>query len=250
MKLKDRIAIVTGGGSGIGQSIAMELAKEGAKIVVVGRTLSKLEATVDKIKEINGQAIAVTADVSNSEEVKKMVDQVINEFGKIDILCNTAGTFDGPNNYLNTDEEVWNSVMDINVKGTFLTTKHVLPYMLEQNKGVVINTSSVAGVGASYASPAYTASKHAVIGLTGDLAAKYAYNGIRAVAVCPGFIETEMISDLLGDTIDENNPVISPIPMKRLGKPEEIAKVFAFLASDDASYINGAHLVVDGALTT
>ncbi|NMB08969.1 MAG: SDR family oxidoreductase [Tissierellia bacterium] len=248
-KLKDRIAIVTGGGSGIGQSIAMELAKEGAKLALVGRTLGKLETTVEKLKEINGEAIAVSADVSDSAQVQKMVQEVINHYGRIDILCNTAGIFDGPNDYLETEEEVFESVMNINVTGTFLVSKYVLPHMLKQGKGVVINTSSVAGIRSCYASPAYTASKHAVIGLTGDMAVKYATKGIRSVAVCPGFIETEMISDLLGDKIDENNPVIAPIPMKRLGRVEEIGKVFAFLASDDASYISGVPIIVDGALT-
>lgn len=249
MRLKDKIVVVTGAGSGIGREIAYHMAKEGAKLVLINRTKSKAEDTLKKIEENNGEGMVVGADVSKLDEMERAMKEAVAKYGRIDVMCNIAGIFDGQNDILQTDEKTWDKVVDIDLKGVFIGSKLAVENMTKNNGGVIINIASVAGIRGSLASPAYTASKHGVIGITGDVAFKHGKDGIRAVAMCPGMIKTSMTGDMLDDPTEMTQGIIDNIPMGRVGKPEEIAKLAVFLASDDASYITGTHIVIDGGMT-
>lgn len=249
MRLKDRVVVITGAGSGIGQEIAYHVAREGAKVVLINRTKSKAQTTLDKLKENGGEGIVFEADVSKMDQMKNAMDKAVEEYGKIDVMCNIAGIFDGQNDVVSTDEATWDKVVDIDLKGTFIGSKLAVEKMRESGGGVIINISSVAGIRGNLASPAYTASKHGVIGLTGDIASKNSKDGVRAIAICPGMIQTSMTSDMLDDPNEMTQGIIDAIPLGRVGKPDEIAKLVVFLASDDASYITGTHIVIDGGMT-
>ena len=250
MKLQGKIAVVTGAGSGNGRAIALEYSKEGATVVVLNRTKEKGEETLDLIMKQGGEGIALQCDVGNIEKLKETMDSVIEKYGRIDILVNNAGVFDGQNNYETTSEEDFDRVININLKSVFMASKFVIPKMVENKAGVIINISSVAGTRGGLASPAYTASKYGVIGLTGDLAKKYAKDGIRAIAICPGMIKTNMTKDLLENPSEQTQAIIGGIPIGRAGEAHEIGKLALFLASDDSSYITGTHIVIDGAIYT
>lgn len=250
MKLKNKVAIITGAGSGNGRAISIEFAKQGAKVVLINRTKEKSDKTLEMIEEFNGEGISIGADVTDSKGFKAAIDQAIEHYGKVDIMVNNAGIFDGQATYQTTDEETFDKIIEVNLKGVFLGTKYVLDHMIDNEYGIVINISSVAGIRGGLASPAYTASKHGIIGLTGDLATKHGHQGIRALAICPGMIETSMTEDMLEDPSEETKAIIESIPLKRVGQAEEIAQLALFLASDDSKYINGAHIVIDGGMTT
>ena len=250
MKLKNKVAIITGAGSGNGRAISIEFAKEGAKVVLINRTKEKSDKTLEMIEEFNGEGISIGADVTDSKGFKAAIDQAIDHYGKVDIMVNNAGIFDGQETYQTTDEETFDKIIEVNLKGVFLGTKYILDHMIDNEYGIVINISSVAGIRGGLASPAYTASKHGIIGLTGDLATKHGHQGIRALAICPGMIETSMTEDMLEDPSEETKAMIDSIPLKRVGQAEEIAKLALFLASDDSKYINGTHIVIDGGMTT
>ncbi|KAB3525918.1 SDR family NAD(P)-dependent oxidoreductase [Alkaliphilus serpentinus] len=249
MKLRDKVAVVTGAGSGNGRAIAMEFAKEGAKVVIINRTRENGDETLMKIKDMKGEGISLEADVSNSKEFKEAIDKALEYYGRIDIMVNNAGIFDGQD-YETTDEETFEKIINVNLKGVFLGTKFVLDNMLKNQKGVIINIASVAGIRGGLGSPAYTASKHGIIGLTGDAATNYGKDGVRSIAICPGMIETSMTKDILEDPSEETQQLIDSIPLQRTGKPEDIGKLAVFLASDDSSYINGTPIVIDGGLVT
>lgn len=250
MKLKNKVAIITGAGSGNGRAISIEFAKQGAKVVLINRTKEKSDKTLEMIEEFNGEGISIGADVTDSKGFKAAIDQAIEHYGKVDIMVNNAGIFDGQETYQTTDEETFDKIIEVNLKGVFLGTKYVLDHMIDNEYGILINISSVAGIRGGLASPAYTASKHGIIGLTGDLATKHGHQGIRALAICPGMIETSMTEDMLEDPSEETKAIIESIPLKRVGQAEEIAQLALFLASDDSKYINGAHIVIDGGMTT
>lgn len=250
MKLKDKVAIITGAGSGNGRAMAIEFAKEGAKVVLINRTKSNSDKTLEMIKEFNGEGVSLGADVTDAKGFKMAIDQAIDKYGKIDIMVNNAGIFDGQETYLTTDEDTFDKVISVNLKGVFLGTKFVLDNMIQNKQGVIINISSVAGIRGGLASPAYTASKHGIIGLTGDAATKHGQDGIRAIAICPGMIETSMTDDMLDERSKETKQIINAIPLQRVGQPEEIAKLALFLASDDSKYINGTTIVIDGGMTS
>ena len=243
MKLKNKIALITGANKGIGKATALLFAKEGAKIVV-NYYSSKKEASfaVDEIEKIGSDAIAIKCDVSKEDEVKKMVDQTINKFGKIDILVNNAGiVFDVP--FFERTVEQWKKTLDVNLLGTFLCSKYVSKQMLKMDGGKIINISSTNGIN-SFSPEAmdYDASKAGIIILTRNLAKELAPK-IQVNSIAPGWIDTEMNKDLPEDFVKEEN---GKIYLKRFAKPEEIAKTILFLASDDASYITGSILKVDG----
>lgn len=248
MRLKEKIAIVTGAGSGNGRQIALELAREGATVAIINRTKESGDKTLDMIKEQGGKGISVEGDVSDAKMFKEAISKVVEEYGRVDIMVNNAGIFDGQETFPTTDEESFDKVININLKGVFLGTKYVLENMMKNKYGVIINIASVAGLRGGLASPAYTASKHGIIGLTGDTATKHGADGIRAVAVCPGMIETSMTKDMLEDPSEQTKAIIDGIPLKRVGQPEEIGKLVAFLASDDAKYITGTTVVIDGGM--
>ena len=243
MKLKNKIAIITGASKGIGKSTALLFAKEGAKIVI-NYSSSEKEALsiVDEIKEIGSEAIAVKCDVANENEVKEMIQHTIGKFGKIDILVNNAGVvFDAP--FFERTVEQWKKTMDVNLLGTFLCSKYASEQMLKNDNGKIVNISSTNGID-SFSPEAmdYDASKAGVIMLTRDLAKELAPK-IQVNSIAPGWVDTEMNKDLPQDFIKEE---IEKIYLKRFAKPEEIAKSILFLVSDDASYITGSTLKVDG----
>lgn len=250
MKLKEKIAIITGAGSGNGREIALELAKEGAIIAIIDINQENGDTTLRMIKDRGGSGLSLKGSVDDAKSFQSAINQVIAEYGKVDILVNNAGIFDGQGTFLTTDEDTFDKIISVNLKGVFLGTKFVLENMIEHQHGVIINISSVAGLRGGLASPAYTASKHGIIGLTKDTAANYGPDGIRAIAICPGMIETAMTRKMLENPSEQTKSIIGSIPQKRVGQPEEIAKLTAYLVSDDAAYITGTTVVIDGGMIT
>ncbi len=246
MKLDKRIAIVTGAGSGMGRAIAREFTANGATVVAVDVRAEPVRETVELLGD--GHGVAEVADVSVREDVEGVVARTVERFGRVDILCNNAGVLDDYTPAHETSDELWQRTMAINVTGPFLFSRAVLTPMLAQRKGVIINTASISSFVAGGGGAAYTASKHALLGLTRQLAFDYGKHGIRTNAICPGAIQTGMTGHLL--TPEGRNPhvdaAIAGTPAGRWGKPEEIAHMALFLASDDADFIHGAAFAVDG----
>lgn len=243
-KLKDKVAIVTGASSGIGKSCALELAKEGVKVVIASRNIKKCQDVVDMITDIGGEAYAVSVDISQYDQVCNMVRKTIKQFGRIDILINNAGVVDDAFFEKMTCEQ-WKRVIDINLNGTFFCTKEVVPYMVQRKYGKIINIASISGQRGAKTQANYAASKAGIIGLTLTLAQELGAKGINVNAVAPGLIETEMVENI-PDKIKENT--VKKIPVGRFGKPEEIASVIKMLVSDDAAYCNGMICEVNGGI--
>ncbi len=238
--LKNKTAIVTGASRGIGQNIAAEMARAGANVVV--SDILPGAKTVSKIKKLGKKAIYVKADVSKREDIENLMNQTIKKFKKIDILVNNAGIFI-QNSTLKVDEKEWDKTIDINLKGMFLCAKTALKHM--KRGSCIINISSIAGIGGYPMAAAYCASKGGIRTLTKSLAAEFGNKGIRINSIHPGVIETEMTNDLLKDKKTKQG-MLTKIPLKRTGKPRDIALPAVFLASDAASYITGEELVIDG----
>lgn len=239
MRLKDKVALVIGGTSGIGEAVVHAYAKEGAKVVVAGRSGDKGNDLVDEIKNQGNEALFVKMDVSDSSDVKEAVKQTIDAYGTIDILYNGAGIHDDYQNALELEEDEYDQLMAVNLKGPYLATKAVLPTFLEKGKGTIINVGSqgsfVAGPGGS----AYVTSKHALEGFTKQLAFDFGAKGIKANLLAPGYVETPM-------TEGSEEERLKDIPAKRAGKPEEIAKLAVFLASEESDYMHGSSVLMDG----
>jgi 3-oxoacyl-[acyl-carrier protein] reductase len=243
MKLKDKVALVTGASRGLGQAIALQLAKDGAQVVVNYVTSAdKAGEVVAAIKAAGGKASAMKADVSNLEEVEKMVDTIYEQFGRIDILVNNAGVT-RDELLISMEKEDWDRVIATNLGGLFNCSKAVAKYMMVQKSGRIINMSSVAGERGGRGQSNYAASKGAVNAFTRSVAMELARKKVTVNAVAPGVVETEMSSEVIRRAQDI---ILDSVALKRLGQPEEIAKVVAFLASDDASYITGEVIRVDG----
>jgi len=243
MKLKNKVALVTGSSRGIGKAIALLFVKEGAKVIVNYRNSEKeAKDVVEEIKKIGSTAIEVKCDISNEKEVIEMVKKAIKEFGKIDILVNNAGiVYDVP--LFEKTMEQWKRTLDVNLIGIFLCSKYVGEHMKKQNSGSIINISSTNGINNTDPTSAdYDASKAAIISLTRNLSSELAPK-IKVNSIAPGWIDTDMNKDLPKDLLDEE---LENVFLKRFGKPEEIATATLFLASDDASYMTGSTLVVDG----
>ena len=247
MKLKDQVAIVTGAGSGIGRAIALLFAEEGAKVVVADYNGESAQETAKMIMDAGGEQLAITGDVSNPDDVDRIVSSTVDKFGKLDILCNNAGIFDGFTPALDIDDELWDRVISINLKGVFMCSRRAIPEMLKQGKGAIVNTASIAGLVANGGGVAYTASKHGVIGITRALAAEFTCQGIKVNAFCPGGILTNMTKDLFQDP--GVSAMVENTPTGRVGEPEEMARGALFLASDDSSFSTGSLLVLDGGMT-
>ncbi len=244
MGLQGKVAIVTGAAQGIGRAIAERLAADGADVAVVDLDVGRAQETVAAVAATGRRSLAIKANVADWTDVKAMADQVMTEFGRIDILVNNAGiTRDGL--LLRMKEEDWNLVLDVNLKGTFHCTKAVLPAMLKQRGGAVVNIASVVGVMGNAGQANYSASKAAVIGLTKTVAREYASRGVTVNAVAPGFIETAM-TEALG--ADAREVLLKQIPLGRLGKPEDVAQAVRFLVSPTAAYITGHVLHVNGGM--
>jgi len=241
---KGKVAIVTGGTSGIGKATAIAFAEKGATVVIVDWIEN--EETLNLIKASGGEAIFVKCDVSKAIEVKAMVDKTIAAFGRIDYAFNNAG-IEGTNaKTADCTEENWDKTIGVNLKGIWLCMKYEIPEMLKKGKGVIVNCSSVAGLIGFQGLPAYVASKHGVIGLTKTAALECAKLGIRVNAVCPGVIQTPMIDRLTGKKKEAVEQFTGLEPIGRFGKPEEIANAVIWLCSDEASFVTGIAMPVDG----
>jgi NAD(P)-dependent dehydrogenase (short-subunit alcohol dehydrogenase family) len=242
----DKVAIVTGGSGGIGRATALAFARRGAKVVVADIDVSGGEETVRMIEDEGGEAFFVETDVSQAQDVQEMVERTIETYGRLDFAFNNAGIEGERAPTADTSEENWNRVIDINLKGVWLCMKHEIPRMLEEGGGVIVNTSSVAGRVGFAQIPAYTASKHGVIGLTKAAALEYATENLRVNAVCPGVIDTEMVERYIGGDEDLREQLLSSQPMGRMGQPEEIADLVVCLCSEGTSFVTGVAMPADG----
>jgi NAD(P)-dependent dehydrogenase (short-subunit alcohol dehydrogenase family) len=250
MRLKDKVALITGGGSGIGREASLLFAREGAAIVVVDVNELPAQETVAAIEQEGGRAAACRADVSKAADCEEMVSFAEAQFGKLDVLFNNAGIMHGKDDdAISTDEAVWDLTMNINAKGVFFGCKYGIPALRRAGGGSIINTASfVALMGAATPQIAYTASKGAVLSLTRELAVIHARENIRVNALCPGPLRTKLLMDFL-DTEEKKQRRLVHIPMGRFGEAAEIAKGALFLASDDSSFVTGTEFLVDGGLT-
>jgi NAD(P)-dependent dehydrogenase (short-subunit alcohol dehydrogenase family) len=249
-----KVALITGAGNGIGRATALAFAGSGAKVVVVDRDTAAGEATAGIIRQQGGEARFVAADVTKSADVRNYVQAALDAYGAIDCFFNNAGIEGKVAPTAEYDEDMFDAVIGVNVKGVFLGLRHVLPVMLQQKRGAIVNTASVAGLVATPGMPAYAASKHAVIGLTKAAAGEVARQGVRVNAVCPGPVDTRMIHSMEAqfnpsDPASVGRRYQAAIPIGRYVTPEEIANTVLFLCSDFASSITGAQYVVDGGRT-
>lgn len=244
LKLKGKVALVTGAAQGIGKAVSLLLARNGADIVVSDINLEKAEETAKEIESIGSKALAIKVNVARLEEVEQMVETILEKFGKIDILVNNAG-ITRDKLILRMTEEDWDMVLNVNLKGTFNCTKAVVRYMAKQRSGKIVNIASVVGEMGNAGQANYSASKAGVIGLTKTIAREFAQRGINVNAIAPGYIETPM-TDVLPEKVKEELKRL--IPMERLGKPEDVAEAVLFLVSDASSYITGQVLNVNGGI--
>ncbi|QAS51030.1 3-oxoacyl-[acyl-carrier-protein] reductase [Halobacillus litoralis] len=243
--LQDQVALVTGASRGIGRAIALELASKGAKVAVnYAGSEDKAEAVVQEIEEQGGVAIKIQANVSSDEDVKRMVKTIIDEFGRLDILVNNAG-ITKDNLLMRMKEEEFDSVIDTNLKGVFLCTKGVTRQMMKQKYGRIINVASIVGVSGNPGQANYVAAKAGVIGMTKSNAKELAARNIQVNAVAPGYIATDMTDSL---TDEQREQMLSLIPLNRLGEGQDVARVVRFLASEDAAYMTGQTLHIDGGM--
>lgn len=242
MRLLDKVAIITGGGRGIGEATAKKFAKEGAKVVIADINEEDIQRTVSEIKDNGGEAYGINVDVTNIESVNKMIEFTVEKFGKLDVLVNNAGiTMDST--LLKMTEDQWDKVIDVNLKGVYICGQAAAKVMVEQGSGVILNASSVVGLYGNFGQTNYAATKWGVIGMTKTWAKELGKKGVRSNAVAPGFIATPMVKKMPEKVIDMMK---GKAPLGRLGEPEDIANAYAFLASDEAKFITGAVLEVTG----
>ena len=247
--LADKVTLVTGAGSGIGRASALAFAQAWAKVVVSDVDSKGGLETVRLIRDAGGEAIFVQADVSKSSDVANMVRLTVAEYGRLDVAHNNAGVEPVNASILDSSEEDWDRVIDINLKGVWLSMKHEIPAMLEQGGGSIVNTSSTVGHLGQSNMASYVASKHGVIGLTRAVALEFVHAGIRVNAVCPAVVATSMFERFTRGDDHVASTLISSLPMKRLIEPQEVADAVLWLSSDKAAYLNGHALVIDGGLS-
>jgi NAD(P)-dependent dehydrogenase (short-subunit alcohol dehydrogenase family) len=243
MRLKDKVAIITGAASGMGHGEAIRFAKEGAKVVVADLNLEGAQTVADEIKAAGGEAIAVAVNVMKVEDIQACVKAAEDAFGQVDILVNNAGVFDKYAKALDVTSDQWAFMLNVNLTSVFEFSKAVLPQMIERGNGAIVNIASVAGLVAGKGGAGYTASKHGVIGLTKHLSAEYARFGIKINAICPGTIETPLVKDVLAGLSKE------AVPTRTFGQVDEVADLAVFLASDEAKFMSGAMVPIDGGFT-
>ena len=244
MRLKDKTAIITGGGTGIGLATARAFYQEGAKIILFGRRKEKLEKAVEKLGD---SAIIVQGDMTNNNDLDQLINETLHNFKKIDILVNNAGLFNGSPLHEISDSQ-WDEIMDINIRSVFQLTRRVLPAMLSQKYGSIIHISSILGLIAVPQVAAYNVSKGALNQFSRSIAVEYGSSGIRSNSICPGLIATDMTADLMKDA-DLMKEWSKEYPIGRFGKPEDVANACLYLASDESSFVTGITLPVDGGFT-
>jgi 3-oxoacyl-[acyl-carrier protein] reductase len=245
MRLAGKVAIVTGAGGGIGQATCIKFAQEGAKVVAADISLERAQETINLVREGGGEGVAARVDVRDSESIATMVQGVVGQYGRVDVLVNNAGIVKD-STLKNMTEEQFDDVIEINLKGVYNCAKGVIETMLAQGSGVILNTSSVVGLYGNFGQTNYAASKFGVIGMTKTWSRELGRKGIRVNAICPGFVSTPILMKMPEKVIKS---IEERVPMGRLARPEEVANLFCFLASDEASYINGAAIEVTGGLT-
>jgi NAD(P)-dependent dehydrogenase (short-subunit alcohol dehydrogenase family) len=243
-KLENKIALVTGAATGIGRATAIALAKEGAKVMVTDINETEGLETVNRIKKEGGQAKFFQLDVSKKEQVDAAVMEIFTTEGALDLAVNNAGIGGVPSALHEIKLEDWKRMMDINLTGVFLCLQAELKCMLQKGSGRIVNVASLAGLNGMPGGSSYSAAKHGVIGLTKSVAAEYGSLNIRTNAVCPGFIQTPILDNVPQSILDHSTKF--RVPMKRIGQPEEVAKAIVWLLSEDSTYVNGHHLLIDG----
>ena len=252
MRLKCKTAIVTGASSGMGREIAMSFAKEGANVIAVARRAERLKQLVEDTKDFEGKVVAYSADVTDKEKVEGMIDEAIKQFGKLDVLVNNAGIMDDMSGVGDVSDEMYEKVFDINVKSLLFSMRRAVKYFEEVGGVNIINIASIGGLHGGIAGAIYTASKHAVIGMTKNTGFMYAKKNIRCNAICPGAVATEIASGDFMQKINQEGAALTSLGLAlnpKYGMPIDIANIAVFLASDDSSFINGQSLQADGGWT-
>ena len=251
MRLRDKVSIITGAGSGMGRVAALRFAAEGASVVVADKDATAAEETVRQVRAAGGTAVPAAVDVSVEADAKAMVELAIRQFGRLDVLYNNAGIMpEADHSVVDTPVEAWDQVMAVNVRGVYLACKYAIPPMVERRSGSIINVSSfVAILGCSVPQDAYTASKGAVLALTRSLAVQFAPQGVRTNAILPGPVETPLLVDWLLKDEAAKKLRLARNPTGRFGKPDEVVAMAVYLASDESAWTNGASLVIDGGIS-
>jgi len=242
-----KVALVTGGSSGIGRATAIKFGEGGARVVVAARREKESKETVEMIRKAGGEAMFVQTDVRIASQVENMVNQTVKKYGRLDIAFNNAGVGGIMARLMRTTEEIFDEVVDTNFKGVWLSMKYEIPVMLKQGGGVIINNASIAGVSTAERLSVYSGSKHAVVAISNAAATEYGKDNIRVVAICPGWIKTRMTEELRAQK-DADVTIQSSVPLKRMGEPEEVAEMVIWLASDTASYVSGGAFIVSGGM--
>jgi NAD(P)-dependent dehydrogenase (short-subunit alcohol dehydrogenase family) len=245
--LAGKVALVTGGSSGIGRATAIKFGERGAKVVVAARREKESKETVEIITKAGGEAMFVQTDVRIASQVENMVNQTVKKYGHLDIAFNNAGVGGIMARLVRTSEEIFDEVVDTNFKGVWLSMKYEIPVMQKQGGGVIINNASIAGVATAERLSVYSGSKHAVVGISNAAATEYGKDNIRVVTVCPGWIKTRMTEELRAQK-DADATIQGSVPLKRMGEPEEVAETVIWLASDGASYVSGGTFIVSGGM--
>lgn len=247
-RLEGKVAIVTGGNAGIGEAVAKRFAEEGAAVVITGRRQAELDRVMSGIRHNNGKGLAVTGSVTDELHVRDVMQRTLDSFGRIDILINNAGIGDFGKRIHETEDATWATLLDVNLTGVFRMTRAVVPQMLKQGRGAIVNISSVASLVGIPGAPAYAASKGGVDALTRALAIDYAKDGVRCNIVNPGLIDTPMAAPLMANP-DMLQPILNHYALRRPGTSEEVANMVLYLASDEAGWVTGGTFTIDGGMT-
>ena len=241
-KLENKVVFITGGASGLGRAAAVAAAEEGAKVVIADLPGSDHAAALAEVRAAGAEAVFIPLDVTDSANIQQAIAATVAQFGRLDVALNNAGIGEGFFSFLETSEESFQRIINVNLTGVFTCMKYELALFMQQGGGVIVNMSSLAGLKGAPGLSAYVASKHGVLGLTRVAAQEFARRNVRVNAICPYYIDTPLIKDAPEEV---RNQMIAASPMKRLGRAEEVAKAFIYLASDDSSYTNGTQLVID-----